>query len=203
MSNMFNNFNLLKSRTNVPVSQVQFIPQFLHAHEINAVKEIAQNFSYQDARIQGGNSDQNIILRQSQIKWLEWNNANWWLYTKLMNKVDELNTMLWNFELYGINEFIQYSEYVGDQSSRGHYDWHIDVGNEGLSSNRKLTIECVLNGDYNGGEFSLLMGPSENKVKLSAGDAVVYPSFLLNKIYPVISGTRNSIVSWVGGPSFK
>jgi PKHD-type hydroxylase len=200
---MLQNFDLLNIRTQFPITQVQYIPNFLHDHEINAITQIANQFSYQNAGILGQGANQNIIHRQSQIKWLQWNDENWWIYTKIMHKVNELNSSIWNFDLYGINEFIQYTEYQNIDGNRGHFDWHMDLAHFGLTSNRKLSFECVVDDNHEGGDFSVLLGPSEHKVKIRKGDAMIYPSFLLNKIYPVHSGVRKSLVSWIAGPTFK
>ena len=200
---MFQNFHLLRSRTNVPISQVQFLPGFLHAHEIDAIASIVDEFPYQNAAVSGQGNNDALGIRFSQIKWIEWADENWWLYMKLMEKAHELNSSIWMFDLYGINEYIQYTEYRGEESNRGHYDWHLDVGINGISSNRKLTMECILDDDHTGGDLSMLLGPTENRVKLSKGDAIIYPSYLMNKIYPVRTGTRKSIIAWISGPSFR
>lgn len=199
---MFQNYQLLKTRSNLPITEVQFVKNFLYPHEIDALLMMVQNIPFQKANVYGSEGS-GMVLRESIIKWVEWNDANWWLYSKIMEKVNDLNNQLWNFDLFGINEFFQYTEYTRSESVRGHYDWHIDVGHHGLASNRKLSFECVLDDDYTGGEFAMLIGPTEHRVRLSKGDAVVYPSFLLNKIYPVSSGSRKSLVSWISGPSFK
>jgi PKHD-type hydroxylase len=200
---MFNNFDLLEERTNIAITEVQVIPGFLKNHEITAIQEFSKELPLQQGDIKGSNASKNLILRESQIKWLEWNDENWWLYTKIMEKVKAINKAIWKFDLYGINEYIQYTEYADNSNARGHYDWHIDVSHEGISSNRKISFECILEDNYTGGEASLLLGPTENKVRLNKGDAIIYPSYLLNKVYPVISGKRNSIVSWISGPAFK
>jgi PKHD-type hydroxylase len=200
---MFNNFDLLEERTNIAITEVQIIPGFLKNHEITAIQEFSKELPLQQGGIKGNNANNNLILRESQIKWLEWNDENWWLYTKIMEKVKATNQTTWKFDLYGINEYIQYTEYADNPNARGHYDWHIDVSHVGISSNRKISFECVLEDNYTGGETSLLLGPTENKVRLKKGDAIIYPSYLLNKVYPVISGKRSSIVSWISGPAFK
>ena len=200
---MFQNYHLLEQSFNQSVSQVQFLQQYLYDHEIRTIKELVRDLPFQKAEINGSNSSQGLNFRQSSIKWIEWNDHNWWLYTKLTHKLGELNKQIWNFDLYGINEYIQYTEYDGDASTRGHYDWHMDIGNQGIEATRKLTMEVILESDHRGGEFSVLMGPTEHKVNLQKGDAVIYPSYLLNKTYPVISGNRKSIICWFSGPAFK
>ena len=200
---MFHNYDLSRPRTQIPLSHVQVLPKFFHSHEIEAIEKNAQDFPLYDAMVQGGEMNNNMVLRESQIKWLAWDDENWWIYSKIMQKAEELNRVFWQFDLFGINEYLQYTIYNSSQVSRGHYDWHLDVTHDGIGSNRKLSFECVLRDDYEGGEFSMLLGPSENRLRLGKGDAILYPSYLMNKIYPVRAGTRTSLVSWISGPSFK
>ena len=200
---MIQNFHLLDLRTQIPVTQVQFLPNFLHRHEIETIKKLIHTVPDNEGAIMGADQNANLVFRDSTVKWLSWNDDNWWLYTRIMEKVKELNDVFWKFDLYGINEYLQYTEYESKPTGRGHYDYHMDLAHQGLASNRKLSFECVLDDEYEGGEFSLLMGPTEEKVTLQSGDAVFYPSFLMNKVYPVRSGKRSSIVCWLAGPAFR
>ncbi len=200
---MIQNFHLLSPRTEVPVTQVQFLPRFLHPHEVVAINAMIAQLPFYQGDILGNNENSNIVFRDSSIKWIEWNDDNWWLYSKIMEKVKDLNDKIWQFELFGINEYLQYTEYAAKPSGRGHYDYHMDLGHHGLTSNRKISFEIILDDNYQGGDFSLLMGPTEQKVRLSKGDAVFYPSFLMNKVYPVRSGKRTSLVGWTSGPAFR
>ncbi len=38
------------------------------------------------------------------------------------------------------------------------YGWHIDMGAEGISANRKIGVSILLNNDYEGGELSFRTG---------------------------------------------
>ncbi len=200
---MFQNFQLFDVRTQIPVTQVAYFPKFLREEEINHISRFTEEFEYQNADIFGQKNAPGMNVRRSKIKWLIWKDKSWWLYEKIMNKVKEYNQTAWDFDLFGINEYLQYTEYHSLPNKEGHYDWHLDVSHEGLASNRKLSFECILTDEHLGGEFSILLGPSEHKVKLQKGDLVIFPSFLLNKVYPVTEGTRKSIVGWISGPSFK
>ena len=45
------------------------------------------------------------------------------------------NKELWNFDITGMSESLQYTEY--DESYKGFYDWHNDIGS-GATSKRKI-----------------------------------------------------------------
>jgi len=200
---MIRNFHLLNLRSQVPITQVQFLPNFFHSHEIEAIQQMIRSVPDEEGQIMGADQSSNLVFRNSAVKWLPWAEDNWWLFTRIMEKAKDLNDQLWKFDLYGINEFLQYTEYESKPMGRGHYDYHMDLSHHGLASNRKLSFECVLDDHYEGGEFSLLMSPTEEKVTLKKGDAVFYPSFLMSKIYPVRQGKRTSIVGWLSGPAFR
>src|SRR5262249_25651096 len=52
-------------------------------------------------------------------------------------------------------------------------------------------------GDYEGGELEIETGNGEQRYRLPAGDALVYPSTTLHRVTPVIRGVRDAAVTWV------
>ena len=58
-----------------------------------------------------------------------------------------------------------------------------------------LSIVCVLNDDYEGGEFIMF---DDYEIKFKAGDLIVFPSVFLypHLVKPVKKGIRYSFVSW-------
>ena len=58
-----------------------------------------------------------------------------------------------------------------------------------------LSILCVLNDDYEGGEFIMF---DDYEIKFKAGDLIIFPSVFLypHLVKPVKKGTRFSFVSW-------
>jgi len=58
-----------------------------------------------------------------------------------------------------------------------------------------LSIVCVLNDDYKGGEFIMF---DDYEIKFKAGDLIIFPSVFLypHLVKPVTKGTRYSFVSW-------
>ena len=58
-----------------------------------------------------------------------------------------------------------------------------------------LSILCVLNDDYKGGEFIMF---DNYEIKFKAGDLIIFPSVFLypHLVKPIKKGTRYSFVSW-------
>jgi len=58
-----------------------------------------------------------------------------------------------------------------------------------------LSIVCVLNDNYQGGEFIMF---DDYEIKFKAGDLIIFPSVFLypHLVKPVKKGTRYSFVSW-------
>lgn len=51
--------------------------------------------------------------------------------------------------------------------------------------------------EYEGGELEIEGGSGEQRYRLPAGDALVYPSTTLHRVAPVIWGVREAAVTWV------
>ena len=82
------------------------------------------------------------------------------------------------------------------------YDTHVDNalmgGSSGLyRSDVSFTLFLSPPQDYDGGELVIEGVQSEQKYKLEAGSAIVYPSTTLHRVNPVTKGTRLVVVGWV------
>ena len=73
---------------------------------------------------------------------------------------------------------------------------------EGLQ--RKVSFSVGLSEDYyEGGDLELMISRDlQHSFKLSRGDIVAFPSFVLHRVTPVTSGLRNALVGWGLGPNF-
>lgn len=144
----------------------------------------------------------NDEMRKSAVAWIPQNEAYKWIYTKLGGMIEEANRELWKFNLYSMDELIQYTEYYQDG---GHYDYHLDVGGGYPLNQRKISITVQLTGpdDYEGGNFEILRGKNPESLPKLKGCVLVFPSYLMHRVTPVTSGTRKSLVLWVGGDSYK
>jgi PKHD-type hydroxylase len=138
--------------------------------------------------------------RNSKISWLSpLDNINF-VYERLTNIIIDLNSRYFKFDLYGINENIQFTNY---KSPQGKFEKHID--SELNLPIRKLSVSIQLTNpkNYEGGDLILHTGTQGIKMKKEQGTLVIFPSYTLHEVTPIIKGERNSLVIWVTGPNFK
>ena len=59
--------------------------------------------------------------------------------------------------------------------------------------------------DFEGGEFEINQGTETNPMVTDTkkNRAIVFPSWTIHRVKPVIKGVRKSLVIWVVGPKFK
>lgn len=112
------------------------------------------------------------------------------------------NNAFWKFDITNSDqaEFLRYD-------SSGHYTPHVDTlfskSDGSFQYQRKLTVLLFLNDDFEGGKFFLQLSGEKIYPKQRKGDVVIFPSFLLHGVEPVIKGVRRSVVTWLVGPNFK
>jgi PKHD-type hydroxylase len=142
-------------------------------------------------------------IRSSSVKWIP-NTSQWsWLYFKLMDLAVQANNALWHFDLYSVQDSIQYTEYYATEN--GHYTWHQDFG-PGTPSLRKISITVQLSGpdEYEGGDLEYWQGGNNIiQAPKDKGVVFIFPSYMMHRVTPVTKGIRRSFVLWVGGEHYK
>ena len=149
-------------------------------------------------------------VRNSQIKFFHVNAETAWIFNRFNSIIGMINDQFYGFNLNGYESF-QYTVYKGEE--QGKYDWHMDtflgnnLQNADRNQTRKLSIVMLLSEpdkDFTGGELEINIGKEENAMKtdIFKGRIVAFPSFLIHRVKPVLTGIRKSIVIWVEGPKF-
>lgn len=141
--------------------------------------------------------------RKSKVGWIPQNKKFSWVYEKIEKMIREANGKMWHFDLVGMSEQAQFGVYDGDE--KGHYDWHMDLGNEGVPARRKLSAVLQLSDpeSYDGGELKVKVKRDEITIWKKKGGMCVFPSFYMHKVTPVTKGIRKSLVLWNSGLPFK
>lgn len=171
-------------------------------NELNWLQEKAINAEIR-ANV-GGNPPKEELdkIRKSNITWLENNQETRWVYERLAHVVSSLNSQFYRFDLTGFGEQLQLTNYDGTEN--GMYGWHQDYGGNRRTS-RKLSLVLQLTdpAQYEGGNLQILTSGEPQNVRKQRGLIAAFPSYQLHQVTPVTSGSRQSLVAWISGPSFK
>ena len=191
------------ARTNNPCEWYYFDKAFSR-EELNKIEKDVATLEY----VRASTFDHSLVEdRKSSIKWIPQNEQWDWLYHKLMQLAAMANDEMWGFDLQSASQQIQYTEY--NSNELGKYEWHQDIGpDEG--SNRKISITVQLSDDneYKGGDLCFWNGGRSLEENVdyapkSAGNVVIFPSYLVHSAKPVTQGIRKSFVIWLGGNTFR
>lgn len=162
--------------------------------------------------IQGADNPTEYTHRKSKTAFMQFNDTNSWIFERMNAAIELINENYFNYDLNGYSN-MQYSEYDGSSSDR--YNYHADImfGIQHVEpQTRKLSITLLLNSpskDFTGGEFGINYGDESldktgaYKVEMKRGRIIAFPSYMIHKVFPVITGKRKSIVIWVTGPKFR
>jgi PKHD-type hydroxylase len=133
----------------------------------------------------------------------------------MISKTLEINNRIFNFDISHLMHS-QFTQYKGEDKQ--HFNWHPD-GGLGFETDlelmddlifRKLTTVVCLSDhtDYEHGDFILFDGGvlPEQAIclfKMTKGEAIIFPAFMMHKVNPVTSGKRISLVNWFCGPRWR
>jgi PKHD-type hydroxylase len=80
------------------------------------------------------------------------------------------------------------------------YGRHVDdavMGTPTMRTDLSFTLFISDPAEYEGGELVLEMPEGDHSYKLDAGSVVLYPSTMLHRVDPVVSGVRTVVVGWI------
>jgi PKHD-type hydroxylase len=177
--------------------------------DLQKIEDYCKTQTINSATIVSGNDATDIIedtYRKSNIAFINSNNETKWIFDPLLQLATHINNSYYGYDLSGFDHF-QYTEYNGEGSK---YDYHTDmIFGDQISTDkllpRKLSFSLILSNpdEYTGGDFEILLGKNPNSVVQTRGRVIAFPSFVLHRVAPLISGVRKSIVFWAVGPKFK
>lgn len=186
------------SSWNLQVDEVNFYAFWNNAFSKEECQTII-NIAKDKGLVKGttmGESD----VRDSKISWLYPVDKMEFVFRRVTDIVLNLNEKYFKFDLFGLNEGFQFTNY---EAPSGKYGKHIDRAIN--TSVRKLSISIQLTNpeDYEGGELYLYDDDKGTVMDKAQGTLIMFPSYVLHEVMPVTKGERNSLVTWVTGKQFK
>jgi len=163
--------------------------------ECEKIVKIAKN----KGLIKGITQDKTDI-RSSKITWLYSTDDLEWAFIRIKDIVLNLNNRFFNFDIFGLNEGLQFTNYKAPSNK---YGKHIDRSLDCVIRKLSLSIQLTNPEEYEGGELILYEDEKGTEMKKEQGYLVLFPSFTLHEVKLITKGERNSLVSWVSGKQFK
>jgi len=165
------------------------------SEECEKIIKIAKN----KGLIKGTTQDKTDV-RSSKITWLYPDDNLDWVYRRITDIVLNLNDRFFQFDLHGLNEGLQFTNYKAPSDK---YGKHMDRSLDSLIRKLSLSIQLTDPNEYEGGELFLYEEEKGKEMKKEQGTLVLFPSYILHEVKPVTKGERNSLVAWVTGKQFK
>lgn len=163
-------------------------------------EKLIKSFDFKSAETSALHDDKNQhndVIRKSIQNWIRPSSLHKELFDRLGAIAFETNSKFWNFQLSGFAEPIQFGHYrQGD-----YYNWHQDNGG-GAVSKRKLSMVVQLSdeNDYAGGDLEFILG---GKAHRKQGSVIIFPSYQVHRVTPLLRGSRFSLAVWVSGDSYR
>ena len=93
-----------------------------------------------------------------------------------------------------------FNRYAGEANAYGnHVDGAVRYGDHGerIRGDISCTVFLADPADYDGGELVIADTLADQRVKLPAGDAVLYPATTVHRVEPVTRGERHASFFWI------
>jgi PKHD-type hydroxylase len=168
--------------------------------ELEAIEEYGDRLALQKAALQarGPNDDSIRISRVARIAPSQESRA---LFDRIAQVVQRLNQENYQFDVRGL-ENLQYSVYHGTEG--GHYTWHVDYASDNPTPRKiSLSIQLTDPAQYEGCDLQFQTSGQISVAPRRRGAVIAFPSFVLHRVTPIISGTRKALVVWATGPDFR
>ncbi len=189
----------LKSNNSVPYA---FQEQYFSAAECEAIQTLGSQYHTVPAYL-GADAGVDTKVRQNLVAFLRRDDtATHWIFQRLSQAVRDFNQQFWQYQL----DFIETLQYTLYQQPGDFYTNHMDMSFNNSQEVRKLSFSVQLSdpSSYQGSNLEFLRLGHEYYLPVrTQGTVVMFPSFMVHQVTPLVSGTRASLVGWVIGPPFQ
>ena len=163
---------------------------------VNQIKNINK------CRLHKGLDEKADSKKTSIVKFIKYTDAK----PYLNNCVDAIyNTNEREFK-YNLFPFPERATLVHNTYKKGgEYNWHIDCTSHDNYDMKLTALINISDTDYTGGKFKLWIG--ENAITIdefnNPGDMIMFRSFHLHKVTPILKGTRKTLTIFLSGPQLQ
>lgn len=164
--------------------------------ECEKIIEIANNKGLVEGTVRNNESN----VRKSKICWLYAPDDMRWVFQRVAGMVQDLNERFFNFDIFGLNEGFQFTNY---KAPSGKYGKHVDRLTNSIIRKLSISIQLTDPKEYEGGELYIYEQEKGTLLDKKQGTLIMFPSYVLHEVTPVTKGERNSLVTWVTGNQFK
>jgi PKHD-type hydroxylase len=153
----------------------------------------------------------NTEERQVEIEQFKQNKTNWfynsvvdnhWIFRRCVDAVVNLNNQFFKYDITNIEtmEFVSYNS-----TDLGFRERHMDLIYNNPNGVRKLSFQIQLSddSDYKGGDSIIHLDHIGTKIPRTRGTLIIFPSWVLQEVTTVTSGTRHVLQGSLIGPAFK
>ena len=188
--------DLLKKNNNL--TNYYYFSKNLNDEDIEKIINISKKYNKVDGNVSG---HINYDYRKSKITWLPLNDDTNFIYDKIINLLKNANNNMWNFNITNLFEDLQLSEYNDNSNGEvsGHYDWHMDFGENNSTRKISVTVQLTDENDYEGRDLEFMINRSIIKAPREKGTVIFFPSYITHRVTKV---TKKSLVYWFHGPPF-
>ena len=171
--------------------------------ELDRIEAYGDRLTAQKALVTGDapRDKEDDASRISRTAWIARNAETDWFYDRMERIARTLNDKIWQFSISGFSELFQYTIYDG--AERAYFDWHVDQGYVEVPRKLSFSLQLTEGSHYEGCDLQFYASKVIETAPRARGAVVAFPSYVLHRVTPIVSGTRKAMVIWITGPNFK
>ena len=178
------------------------LPNAFTPEELDAIERLGDGLAAGKATIgEQPREDEYAKLRVTQTAWITQDASSRWLYERVTGLVQAFNTHFYQFALTGYSDPFQYAIYQSREG--GHYSWHVDHGLHAVPRKLSLSLQLSDPAAYEGCDLQMQVSDRIETAPRERGTLIAFPSWVLHRVTPILSGTRKAMVVWAAGPKFR
>ena len=187
------------------VGQPTFVGNLLTPEECKAIISGGEsNLQLEPGKTEGDQGQVRENLRKSEISWLTPDGEHRWLFDRIRDCINAVNSVWFRYTLVGF-EGIQFTKYSNKGGQSDFYSSLTDTASLAGGNVRKLSFTIQLSDPetYSGGDVLLYSSLSDSaSLSKTVGSISFFPSYTIHEVVPVTRGVRYSLVGWAVGPAF-